>query len=518
MDDKPPFDRRRAGVLLHITSLPSRLGLGTLGPNADMFVDFLRGANLSVWQMLPIHPLHRVPVKTPHRDFLSPYQPMSAFAGNPMLISLNVLVSNGWLPPIVFPTTDCVETAFEYRHKILKDAYFYFSKHANAVDKQNFQDFINRESYWLKDYALFCALKDFYSGACWWNWGDEGHRNHDSEALSKFEQRSEKKYCLEQYYFEQFAFFSQWQRLKDLATQQGVYLFGDMPHFMALDSADVWAHRQYFLMDEQNLPTFLAGSPPQGDFFQPVLGQCWGNPLYNWQKLEQDGFQWWLKRFEKMSQMFDIIRLTHFKGFQRCWGVPNSHVIDVNAGQWQYVPGERFFAKLQEQGCSASIVAEDIGASKELIDLRFELKFFGIKILQLAFNANENHGLQLDNQHMPHHHIPHCVVYTGTHDSNTTKAWFANLSEDKKRAICEYIVDADFNNVPWSMIKTAFQSVTKLSIIPMQDILSLDGDCRMNQPCSGSRKNHWRWKFKWEQITPDINQKLQKLVNIYDRK
>lgn len=519
------LEQRRAGILLHVTSLPSSLGLGTLGKQANRFIDFLHETDISVWQMLPIHPLHRVPLNTPYRNFLSPYQPMSAFAGNPMFVNLKKLMQRNWLPmqPLPKYAVEQIEYAFDYRRNTLKEAYRYFSQHASDDDQQAFQNFVNAEKDWLKDYALFCGLKDFYNGVCWWNWKDKGHRNHDAEALERFQQRQDKKYCLEQYYFEQFAFFTQWQELKEQARQKGVYLFGDMPHFMAYDSVDVWAHRDYFLLDDNGIPQFISGSPPENDFFDSRYGQRWGHPLYHWDKHQQDGFQWWLQRFAKMEQLFDMVRLTHFKGFCQCWAVAYpEHGPDARIGEWQSVPGEALFSKLKDRNFSMELLAEDIGATADSEKLRQQFDFFSMKLLQLAFDLDNNSSFDLTNHHLPHRHYPRDVVYTGTHDSNTTVGWFKKIKpkpeNEKLQFVCNYLLDANKRDMPWPMIQAALQSVAKLAVIPMQDILSLDSEARINQPSRSRHKNLWRWQLDWQLVKPDIQTRLKKLVQLYERK
>lgn len=519
----PVLNQRRAGMLLHITSLPSTLGLGSLGRHAYRFVDFLKECNLSVWQMLPIHPLHRVPKNTPHRDFLSPYQPMSVHAGNPMLINLQKLIDRGWLPRMSLPTysVDQIEKAFECRCKCLKDAYFHFSRHASSKDKQDFQDFVEQHRDWLEDYALFCALKDFYGGGCWWHW-NENHRNHDPDALIQFRQRSNKKYYpdQEQYYFEQFAFFTQWQELKEYANENGVYLFGDMPFFVARDSVEMWAHREYFLTDKWHNPKFFSGVSPKDDRFSPGEGQCWGHPLYEWKKLEEDNFQWWMKRFHVINCLFDIVCLSYFREFHRCWAINNpidDGLPNPKKGEWCQVPGKELFAKLQEENLLLNVVVKDIEVSSQLIELRDEFKFHGVKLLQIAFNSKSK--VPLRNEHLPHHQTPTNVVYTGTHDNDTIMGWFERLRKDKNRQkfVCDYL-NAKSEEMPWPMIKSAFQSVAKLSMVPMQDILSLGTKYRMNTPGISKYNNNWRWQFDWFQVTPEIEQKLRELVDMYERK
>jgi len=512
------LDKRRAGVLLHITSLPSTLGFGSMGRHAYRFVDFLKECGLSVWQVLPIHPLHHVPLETPHRDFLSPYQPMSAFAGNPMLINLRKLIDKGWLPRMVFPTFDGqIEKAFEYRRQHLKNAYFHFSRHANSHDKQKFDDFVqhneqqHNEQQWLRDYALFCALKDFYNGACWWNWQDKGHRNHDLASLQKFIEREDKKHCLNRYYFEQFAFFTQWAELKKYANDQGVYLFGDMPFFMARDSVEVWAHREYFQLDQDGIPLFLSGYPSKNDNFSPSEGQCWGHPLY-----DEEDFEWWLNRFKSANTQFDLVRLTHFQGFHHCWAIENSLSINPMNGELQPTLGRMLFNSLQKLDLPLIFVAEDIGSSEDVWKLRNEFQFHKMKLLQLAFDTKKEDYLYLKNPHLPHNHSARDVVYTGTHDSDTTKGWFFRAGyEERRKFVCSYL-NARAEEMPFPIIRAAFQSSSKLAMVPMQDYLSLDGKCRMNEPGTSKHKN-WRWQFQWTQITQDVEHKIKELVELYER-
>jgi 4-alpha-glucanotransferase len=524
------LDKRRAGILLHITSLPSTLGLGSMGKHAYRFVDFLKECDLSVWQVLPIHPLHRVPIATPYRDFLSPYQPMSAFAGNPMLINLRKLVNKGWLPPrTTFPdySSGQVEQAFKYRHDCLKESYFYFMKHANSIDKQDFDDFVEQQSSWLKDYALFCALKDFYSGACWWNWGNIKHRNAEPEALAQFCQRKDKKYCLERYYFEQFAFFTQWSELKQYANDNGVYLFGDLPFFVARDSVEVWAHREYFQLDETSMPLFFSGIPPEMDYFYPDKGQCWGHPLYHWDGLQSDDFAWWVKRFETINRLFDLVRLTYFQGFHQCWAIhkSSSQLRPIPArGEWQITPPQLFNQLLHEN--SPIMIADDVGGSEVVSNLRDRQKIYSIKILQLAFDLRQSNPLK--NQHLPHHYSPMDVVYTGTHDSDTTMSWLKRISSDTKKLdqIIDYINPLLDKNLPdrmlkdtvWSLTQLAFRSVAKLAIIPMQDILFLGKEHRMNSPKkSNFRLHNWRWQFNWAQPKRETERKLKQWMAQYER-
>lgn len=505
------LDKRRAGILLHITSLPSTLGNGTMGKHAYRFIDFLTECGLSVWQILPIHPPQRVPLNTPYRDFLSPYQPQSVQAGNPLLINLEKLIKKGWLPKMTLPSyhDEQLEQSFDYRYRCLKSAYSYFSEHAKKADQEAYQQFVEENQEWLDDYALFCALKDFHKGACWWNWQDKGYRNREPQALNKACKHFAQE--IEQYRFIQFAFFSQWQELQEYAHQNGVYLFGDMPFFVARDSVEVWAYPNKFLLDKNKKPKYLSGISPNDDYFHFGKGQCWGHPLYDWENLQKDNFQWWINRFKKANELFDFVRLTYFRGFYQCWAIPADSL--PASGKWQLAPWRILFNRVKKEEIVKKNfnkwIAEDVvGASRRTIKLR-NYEFSGIKILQLAFNDNSK--FLLKNQHLPHHHKLKDVVYTGTHDSNTTLGWFEWITKDKNKQeyVCGYL-DAK-EDFPWALIQAALRSVAKLAIIPMQDILGLDAEHRMTTPRTSNKRN-WRWQFEWSQITIEIEEKLKKLV------
>lgn len=304
-----------------------------------------------------------------------------------------------------------------------------------------------------------------------------------------------------------------------------------MPFFVARDSVEMWAHREYFLLDEEGTPMFLAGVPPENDYFHPGKGQCWGLPLYDWEKLKEDKFQWWLKRFDTANHLFDVVRLTHFRGFHQCWAIRNTNDNSPTPydGEWQPVPGKELFAKLHERNQKNNqllkIVAEDIWASEEVIKLRNQFNFSGMKLLQIAFDLKGETKMPfLNNFHLPHAHLPRDVVYTGTHDTDTTVGWFESVKEEKKKLdfVCEYL-NAKPEKMPWPLIQSAFQSPAKLAVIPMQDILGLDSKCWMNRPGDSKRKikHHewWRWQLSdWLQIKFDTGQKLKELVKRYDRK
>lgn len=496
------FSKRRAGILLHITSLPGTVGNGDLGDNAEYFVDFLQGCGLSMWQVLPIHP-------TPTGD-LSPYQPLSVHAGNPLFINLERLAREGWLSDLDPPKFKRWPDTIKYRYARLKDAYQGFPKRASDADRAALAQFTKEQAHWLEDYALFCAIKDDQGNKSWLEWSP-GYRDRQPEALA--DARTRLADAIAQSRFEQFVFFKQWQTLKDYAHSKGVYLFGDMPFFVVLDSVEVWANRQNFLLDDQGQPTFVAGSPPE---YFVREGQCWGNPLYDWEYMQTTGFQWWIERFKTLHTLFDVVRLTHFRGFEACWAIPATDSSTPAKGDWMKSSGKALFDRLKQAKLELQLVAEEIGITdQEVINLRNdkEFNFAGIKILQLAFARHNDLG----NPHLPHRHQPrYDVVYTATHDGNTTKGWFfKDLTPEQREYVCNYL-HAKPADMPWPLIRAAFASVAKLAIIPMQDVLALDANHRMNISGTSNDKN-WCWQFKWIDVPAGLREKLHWLLEDYER-
>lgn len=507
------LDKRRAGVLLHITSLPSTLGFGSMGRHAYRFVDFLRECGLSVWQILPIHPLHRVPLRTPHRDCLSPYQPMSAFAGNPMLINLRKLIDRDWAPRVSLPiyNRDQLVDAVKYRHSFLKNSYSYFSKHSSSEDKHNFCIFMDKNKEWLEDYALFCVFKDIYKDVAWWGWERKGFRNHKSEAMKQASEKFLQQ--VNEYYFEQFVFFTQWDELKTYANDNGIYLFGDMPFFVSGDSVDVWAHRDYFLLDERGKLEFTSGVC-KSNFVYPYQEQFYDYPLYHWDNMKKTEFTWWCDRFMNLDRLFDIARLTYFQGFEKCLKVPctGSKPMSRSEGICYPTPTGSLFAKINQHTHIPMVT--DVPAPPNGNKLHEQLNLYSSKVLQLAFCGED--AIRSKNCHLLHKHLPSDVFYTGTHDSNTILGWLKELqinNSDKLKHICDYF---DIQPLPELFIKATFRSVAKLAVIPMQDILELDESCRMNIPETLSF-NNWRWHFEWSQLTYETENKLKEWVTKYDR-
>ena len=484
------LEKRRAGVLLHPSSLPGGVGNGDLGADAQRFVDFLAQSGCSVWQMLPLGPTHSEG---------SPYHSLSLHAGNPLLINLDRLVEWGWLDK---NDTSGVDNAIGHRLERLTQAHRFFSSHATPSDRQAFETFIQAEAHWLEDYSLYRALRRESSGQAWHQW-PAPLRDREPEALRATRARLIDN--VEQVCFEQFAFARQWQLLREYANERGVLLFGDMPIFVAHDSVDVWAHREYFMLDAGGQPTMVAGVPP--DYFSKD-GQRWGNPLYRWDRLQAQGFRWWIARLTTEFRRFDLLRVDHFRGFEACWEIPVAEKTAVN-GRWVKVPGEALFRALQAHFGLLPLAAEDLGLiTPEVYELRDKFGLPGMIIMQFAFDGGP------DNPYLPHNHKKSCVAYTGTHDNDTTLAWFEALPAESQLQVVEYLGYPQ-EPMPWPLLRAVLASVSQLAIIPMQDILELGRGQRMNTP--GTTAGNWGWKFTWEQVAPGLGERLRRMTRLYGR-
>ena len=491
--------QRRSGILLHPTSLPGPQPLGSLGQEAFDFVDFLVAAKQSVWQVLPLGP-------TGYGD--CPYSSVSAFAGNPLLISLQQLVAMGDLRQNDITTAVTAIRVADYSSALktiipkLNLAADNFKAGDNTTRREAFTAFCSRQAHWLDDFALFQAIRQEQAFTCWHHW-PEPLRRRDSTALSSYHRKLQDEIYHQKY--QQFIFFEQWFALKQYANRRGVEIFGDLPIFVAEDSADVWAHQELFQLDANGQPTLVAGVPP--DYFSPT-GQRWGNPLYNWDVLEADQFSWWISRFRWNFELFDLLRVDHFRGFSACWAIPAAEPTAEN-GCWIESPGEKLFDALLEQLGSLPIVAEDLGIiTPDVVALRDKYHFPGMKILQFAFDSGA------DNPYLPPNHCPNSVVYTGTHDNNTTLGWWNSLDDCARRKVQDYL-QSPCDNMPWCMIETALASVANLAIIPLQDILSLPETCRMNTP--GTATGNWLWRFQTDSISEEIKVGLKELSHLYSR-
>ena len=486
------LDRRRAGVLLHITSLPGREECGDLGQEAYNFINFLHDTGLSVWQTLPLG--------MPHGDG-SPYQCLSAHAGNPALINIDWLVARGWLKSSEL-CMDC-QAGHEFSKSCLISKAFYgFNGLANAAEHLEFEQFCRDKAAWLDDFALFIAFRNVFAHMSWSQWPVE-LKQRDPKALK--EAKHLLKDALQCIKFEQYIFFRQWHELKAYAAQKGVLLFGDIPIFVSYDSADVWANREVFKLNAAGDMDVVAGVPP--DYFS-ANGQRWGNPHYDWDYLQKTGFNWWLQRLESQYEMFDILRIDHFRGFEAAWEIPGNEDTAIN-GQWVEAPGRELLQAIQRAFPSLSLVAEDLGIiTQEVEALRDDFHLPGMKILQFAFDGNPH------NPYLPMNYHRNSVVYTGTHDNDTTLGWYGCLSDMDKQRINDY---QGWSNIPMpnALIHMALGSVSNLAVIPMQDILGLGAADRMNTP--GTTEGNWRWRFNWSQLSGDRASYLAHLIRIFGR-
>jgi 4-alpha-glucanotransferase len=489
------FDRRRSGILLHPTSLPGRWGNGDLGAEAYRFVDFLQASGQTIWQILPLGPTH---------FHGSPYQSLSVHAGNHLLISIADLMTKGWLDSREVDKTPVNTNGdnLQFRYHLLESAYSGFCERAEHQDQVALQDFIAEEHSWLEDYALYQALRKEHDGKDWSHWPAQ-LRDRKPAALKKA--RSRLLGLINQIYFEQYVFYRQWSALKTYANQRNVLIFGDMPIFVDYDSSDVWVHRDLFELDEKGKPTVVTGVPP--DYFS-ATGQRWGNPHYRWQVMLANDFHWWKGRIKTQLKYFDLIRIDHFRGFEAYWEIPADH-LDARGGHWVKAPGDQLFQSLREYFGELPLVAEDLGLiTPEVKELRERYHLPGMKILQFAFDSDWH------NPYLPHNHEPHMVIYTGTHDNDTTLGWFRHLSREKRQYVNEYLGNVD-EKMPWPMIRCALASVARMAIIPMQDILMLGGEHRMNTP--GTTSGNWKWRFEWQQMPVDTSEHLRHYTQLYGR-
>ncbi len=488
---------RKSGILLHPTSLPGPGGIGSFGVEARKFIDFLHAAGQSLWQVLPLG-------YTSYGN--SPYMCYSAFAGNPLLIDLERLVAEGDLSANVprgdFPAGRVdYQSVQEFKRDVLRSAAVTFFAGGRNARMEDFWHFCDTTP-WLHDFALFMALKEQYPGLAWCDW-PEAIVCRDPAALATASADLGPR--IGEYKYQQWQFFRQWRQLREYAAQQGVGIFGDIPIFVAYDSVDVWANRHLFLLDKAGRPTVVAGVPP--DYFSKT-GQLWGNPLYNWDAMAQDGYAWWLERVRSSLDLYDLIRIDHFRGFAACWEVPYAEKTAIK-GRWQPGPGESLFSSLAAALGELPIVAEDLGViTPDVEALRDGFSFPGMKILQFAFGSGP------DNPYLPHNHVRNSVIYTGTHDNDTTLGWFSALSAREKKQVLRYL-DRSADTIVWELIRTASASVADTCILPLQDLLELPGDARMNLP--GVAGGNWSWRFNDGVLTAKHAKRLFGLTETYGR-
>lgn len=491
---------RAAGVLLHPTSLPGPDGIGDIGPEAFQFLNFLSETGCQMWQILPLGP-------TGYGD--SPYQCFSAIAGNPFLISPAVLLDEGLLkisdledrPDFPVDHVD-FGPAIIWKNKLLDRAHNNFSKLRNKLYREEFNLFCIENQDWLEDYALFMAVKEQNEGHPWNLW-PEGLRKREPSVIEEF--RKIYLNSIEKQKFGQYIFFKQWKTVRDYANKLGIKIIGDIPFVIAYDSADAWSNQDLFFLDENSLPTVVAGVPP--DYFSKT-GQLWGNPLYRWENHKKDGYSWWLNRIKSVLKMVDIIRLDHFRGFAANWEVPFGNPT-AEIGRWVKGPGHDFFRTIKEKLGELPIIAEDLGLiTEDVIDIRDTFSLPGMKIFQFSFASDP------DDAFLPHNYPVNCFAYTGTHDNDTALGWYLSASE-RERDFCRRYMAISGDDISWSMIRCLWQSVASKVIAPMQDLLSLGGEARMNMP--GSSKGNWSWRLLPGDLNALIKLRLYEVNFLYGR-
>jgi 4-alpha-glucanotransferase len=496
--------QRSSGVLLHVTSLPSHGGIGDLGPAAYDFVNFLAQAKQHVWQVLPLGP-------TGYGN--SPYAGSSAFAGNPSLISLEVLRDWGWIENerIAGLAAGSGRIDFqgveERKFPLLYEAAGNFLDHGLDNDKtatqwNQYEEFCKDQSAWLNDYALYAVLRREFSTGAWTEW-PEPLRRRNPEALASFAAGHERALLQEQVL--QFAFAQQWNALREAAENHAIRILGDVAIFVNMDSADVWVHPELFELNEDLRPIRIAGVPP--DYFSPT-GQRWGNPLYRWDVLAKNGFAWWVDRIRRAIDLYDIVRLDHFRGFEAYWSIPAEAETAVN-GKWVKAPGLELFHALEAALGPLPLVAEDLGLITPEVDaLRLGLGLPGMKVLQFGFSNKGAHT------HLPHSYTPSTIAYTGTHDNDTTQGWWHTASEMEHKAV-EALVGPVNNRPVWPLLRAAEASVAQTAVIPAQDLLELDSEARMNTPAVPA--GNWSWRAPEAAWTPELAARLAAVVEVTDR-
>ena len=494
---------RSSGILCHPSSFPGRYGIGDFGDAAYEFVDFLVQAGQSWWQVLPLGP-------TGYGD--SPYQSFSSFAGNVLLISPDLLVRDSYLPAEAvqdvpdFPA-DGVDFGWviDYKTELLTQAHKYFKETGTAVQQTAFTQFCQNHASWLDDYALFMAIKAHHvdhEGGVWNSW-PQTIAQRQAKAMKSWSEKLADEVA--RHKFLQFIFFQQWLDLKNYANERGLKIVGDMPIFVAFDSADVWANPDKFYLDKTGAPTVIAGVPP--DYFSET-GQRWGNPLYRWDKMKENGYKWWVARLQMAFTQADIVRIDHFRGFEAYWEIPADEPTAV-VGQWVKGPYTDFFDTMRDKLGDLPLIAEDLGViTPEVEALRDRYDFPGMKILQFAFGGEQN------STFLPHTYTQNCVVYTGTHDNETTVGWYLNADESERDHIRRYL-SVSGQDIAWDMIRLAMMSVADTAVIPLQDLFSLDNKARMNFP--GKVGGYWHWRYPQGALTEDVAYRLKGLGWLYGR-
>ena len=485
---------------MHLSSLPSPYGIGTMGKEARKFVDFLQASGQSCWQLLPVCP-------TSYGD--SPYQSYSTFAGNPYFIDLDYLEEMGLLAKSDYEAIDWESAPdnvnygvlYQKRYPVLRKAAERFLQNPS----EDFEGFCSENAAWLSDFALFMALKDVHGGAQWSEW-KAPLRNRDAEALKAAE--SEQKDNVLFWKVLQYLFFKQWAELKAYANERGISIIGDLPIYVSLDSVDAWAHPELFQLDENKVPKEVAGCPPDGF---SADGQLWGNPLYDWGYMEADHFTWWIHRIEYLCKVYDTLRIDHFRAFDSYYAIPYGETTARN-GRWKQGPGMKLFDEVERAIGRQPIIAEDLGYLTDSVrKLLKDSGFPGMKVLEFAFDSRDSSG----NEYLPHNYIPNCVAYAGTHDNDTILGWFADADPEDTAYCKEYLDISDGDELNWSMMSSLWRSVAELTIVQAQDLLGLGSEARMNAPSTVG--SNWCWRAVSGVFTDELAEKMRRKMRIYGR-
>lgn len=494
---------RAAGILMPITSLPSKYGIGCFSKSAYDFVDWLKKAGQSYWQILPLVP-------TSYGD--SPYQSFSTYAGNPYFISLEELIAEGVLTQEECDAIDFgseegsidYEKMYNGRYSLLRKAY----ERSNITCDYGYHRYMEENAWWLKDYALFMAVKSRFNGAAWTKWAQDIRVRY--QPAMEYYQR-ELYYDIEFHQYLQYKFFTQWMKLKNYANSQGIKIIGDIPIYVAMDSADTWAHPELFQLDEENVPIAVAGCPPDGF---SATGQLWGNPLYRWDYHRNTGFYWWIGRLAYCFKMYDVVRIDHFRGFDEYYSIPYGETTAMN-GHWEKGPGMDLFYRMREVLGECPVVAEDLGYMTDTVRwLVRDSGFANMKVLEFAFDSRDTGNA---SDYLPHNYQENCVAYTGTHDNETLLGWLDCISKEEQQMVRDYLCDekTEKEELYWPLICLIMRSRANLCIVPMQDYLGLDNTCRMNKPSTVGE--NWKWRISKTQLTEELQMKIRKMTIRFGR-
>ena len=497
------MDKRAAGILMPITSLPSEYGIGCFSKSAYDFVDWLKEAGQSYWQILPLGP-------TSYGD--SPYQSFSTFAGNPYFISLKALVEEG-----VLTKEECekvnwgkradsvdYEKIYKGRYKLLRKAY----ENSNISENPDYQRFVAENNWWLSDYALFMAVKDQFGGVEWTKWAEDIRLRWEN-AMDYY--RRELYFDIEFQQYMQFKFYEQWMKLKKYANEKGIQIIGDIPIYVAMDSADTWAHPELFQLDEENVPTAVAGCPPDGF---SATGQLWGNPLYRWDYHRNTGYQWWISRLSYVFRLYDVVRIDHFRGFDEYFSIPYG-AENAIGGHWEKGPGIDLFRKVEQALGWKQVIAEDLGYVTDSVrQLVHDSGFPGMKVLEFAFDSRDS---GCANDYLPHNYPENSVAYTGTHDNETIAGWWKSITVNERKLARDYLCDnwTPDKDLYKCFISLVMRSSAKLCVIPMQDYMGLDNSCRMNQPSTVGK--NWKWRIRRRELTAKLQKEIHGIALRYGR-